>query len=233
MKAKMLKKIVDGMRNNLLWIKYSKKPYRQFYQRLMQREATKDPKVAVGGMWDEVGKLQFNFLINLGLKPQHKLLDFGCGSLRGGLFFIDYLNIGNYTGVDISKELLASGKCFLAETGLTHKNPILINNQDFSLRELQENIFDFVISFSVFTHMPVQDLKECLKNIIQLLNPTSLFYATIFESKRYRQSMDKTAFYYPFDLIERIGRQCGLNIKRVMGFIHPRAQSMLEITRKL
>lgn len=32
----------------------------------------------VGGMWEEIGRLQFDFLIQNGLKPDHKLLDVGC-----------------------------------------------------------------------------------------------------------------------------------------------------------
>ena len=34
----------------------------------------------VGGMWDEIGRLQFEFLRARGLKPNHRLLDIGCGS---------------------------------------------------------------------------------------------------------------------------------------------------------
>lgn len=41
-------------------------------------------RIAVGGMWDEIGKLQFEFMVKQGLKPHHKFLDIGCGSLRGG-----------------------------------------------------------------------------------------------------------------------------------------------------
>jgi hypothetical protein len=38
----------------------------------------------VGGMWEEIGKLQFDFLVQQGLKPSHCFLDIGCGSFRGG-----------------------------------------------------------------------------------------------------------------------------------------------------
>lgn len=38
----------------------------------------------VGGMWDEIGKLQFNFLLSRGLRPEHVFLDIACGPLGGG-----------------------------------------------------------------------------------------------------------------------------------------------------
>jgi len=63
----------------------------------------------IGGMWEEVGELQFNFLLKTGLKPHHQLLDLGCGSLRGGIHFIKYLQKNNYWGTDIRKDLLLAG----------------------------------------------------------------------------------------------------------------------------
>ena len=45
----------------------------------------------IGGKWEEIGRLQYDFLREQGLQPQDKLLDIGCGCLRGGIHFIDYL----------------------------------------------------------------------------------------------------------------------------------------------
>ncbi|HEY7982454.1 MAG TPA: hypothetical protein VID19_13355, partial [Candidatus Eremiobacteraceae bacterium] len=33
----------------------------------------------VGGIWEEIGKLQFDFLVAHGLRPEHHLVDVGCG----------------------------------------------------------------------------------------------------------------------------------------------------------
>jgi hypothetical protein len=35
-----------------------------------------------------MGRLQFDFVANQGLKPDHKLLDIGSGSMRGGAHFV-------------------------------------------------------------------------------------------------------------------------------------------------
>lgn len=51
----------------------------------------KDHREFVGGMWDQLGRLQLEFMIGAGLKPHHKLLDIGCGCLRGGIYYIQYL----------------------------------------------------------------------------------------------------------------------------------------------
>ena len=57
----------------------------------------------VGGdalLWDEIGKLQIDFLKSEGLLSRHTLVDIACGSLRAGKLFINYLESGNYLGID-------------------------------------------------------------------------------------------------------------------------------------
>jgi hypothetical protein len=39
----------------------------------------------VGGLWEELGRLQFEFLVGAGLRPEMRLLDIGCGCPRGGV----------------------------------------------------------------------------------------------------------------------------------------------------
>ena len=43
--------------------------------------------------YDFFGASQFSLLFTLGLNPDDKVLDFGCGSLRLGRFLIPYMNI--------------------------------------------------------------------------------------------------------------------------------------------
>jgi cyclopropane fatty-acyl-phospholipid synthase-like methyltransferase len=41
--------------------------------------------------YDFMGATQFRLLCTLGLREQHKVLDFGCGSLRAGRLLLSYL----------------------------------------------------------------------------------------------------------------------------------------------
>ena len=47
-----------------------------------------------------MGATQFALLSALGLPEDDRLLDIGCGSLRGGRLFITYLAEGGYTGIE-------------------------------------------------------------------------------------------------------------------------------------
>ena len=52
--------------------------------------------------WLRAGQVQFDYLISHGLQPGDRMLEIGCGNLRAGHLFIDYLSAGNYYGIDTS-----------------------------------------------------------------------------------------------------------------------------------
>jgi hypothetical protein len=82
------------------------------------------PRGFVGGLWHELGELQFKFLVDHGLRPEHVLLDVACGSLRAGARLIPYLNAGNYLGIDIDGALIEHGKTIeIGETLCKIKTP--------------------------------------------------------------------------------------------------------------
>lgn len=59
------------------------------------------------GLWNvTILWVAFSLLYFLGLREYHYLLDIGCGSLRAGRFFIMYLKIGHYFGIDPEKWLI-------------------------------------------------------------------------------------------------------------------------------
>jgi SAM-dependent methyltransferase len=108
----------------------------------------------IGGRWEQLGNLQLTFMKKAGLQPHHKLLDVGCGSLRAGVKFVQYLNPGNYFGIDISEGLLNVGYHIeLTKSGLTHRLPKenLVCAVDFE-SGAPEGFFDFVIAHSLCIH---------------------------------------------------------------------------------
>ena len=59
--------------------------------------------------WDSISSLQFELLKAKGLKPTHTLFDIGCGSLRVGIRFINYLDQDRYIDIDKHIELVING----------------------------------------------------------------------------------------------------------------------------
>lgn len=193
---------------------------------------------AVGGLWDQLGQLQFEFLRDQGLRPHHYLADIGCGCLRGGLHFIDYLEAGRYHGLDINASLIEAGRIELAQHGLTGKAPRLLVDDGFRSSRFARR-FDFMLSVSLFTHLPINLILRCLSETRKALCPGGVYYATYFEAQGPTwlepiqhpvggvvTHFDRDPFHYAFEEIAWMAGQAGLVAERIGEWDHPRNQMM-------
>ena len=138
----------------------------------------------IGGLWSEIGTLQFEFLRERGLRPNDKLIDVGCGPLRGGIHFVRYLNPGHYFGTDINKSLLDAGyDREIVPLDLAGRLPRcnLIEMHDFAFDSIHQT-FDFALAQSVFTHLVFNNIRQCLMRLPAVMRSGACFYATIFEA---------------------------------------------------
>jgi SAM-dependent methyltransferase len=191
-----------------------------------------DPKIAIGGKWEELGKLQINFLIQQGLTAESSFLDIGCGTLRGGRHFIRYLNPGKYYGMDLSKQAIEYGKQLIIKENLINKKPQLIVNDNLKFQEFSGQCFDFMLAQSVFTHLKPEHIQECLLHIRHLMQPDSRFFFTFHYSAAPIQT-GSVDFRYPFSWFQELADQYGFNIyNRSLEYAHPRQQWLAEITCK-
>jgi cyclopropane fatty-acyl-phospholipid synthase-like methyltransferase len=110
--------------------------------------------------------------------PEHTLLDLGCGTLRGGIPIIRYLNNGNYTAVDVRQEVIHEARLELEESGLASKDPVLICIDNVSEMVL-ESSFDFIWAFSVLIHMEDNVLRGGLQFVRRHLKNQGRFFANV------------------------------------------------------
>lgn len=136
----------------------------------------------IGGLWDQMGEHQLAFLIEQGLHPGHRLLDVGCGSLRLGTRVIPYLDAGRYFGSDLSEALIKAGHAEELDEASRAKAPLshFGVNDDFDFRFLREPM-DFAIAQSVFTHLPLNNLRRCLHKLAPHMASGGRFFVTYFE----------------------------------------------------
>jgi predicted O-methyltransferase YrrM len=140
---------------------------------------------AVGGSWEQMGNAQLSLLKSRGLEPHHKLLEVGCGCLRFGTKAISYLDKGCYVGLEPDKDLLEAGRTIELPKveACKGKEPRFLNNADFDMSELnQDERFDFAMSQSVFTHIPITAIELCVERVIARLRPGGKFCATYNDS---------------------------------------------------
>jgi cyclopropane fatty-acyl-phospholipid synthase-like methyltransferase len=139
-----------------------------------------DRHALVGDAWlaGMKRRFQFKFLSSRGLRPEHRLLDIGCGTLRGGIPLIDYLDCGNYVGVESRPKVLEEGRRELVESGFEHKRPLLINAAHPAEIE-PEAPFDFAWAFSVLFHMPDEVVDAYLSFVSGALAERGELYANV------------------------------------------------------
>jgi SAM-dependent methyltransferase len=195
--------------------------------------------------WDELGRLQLDYLVEHGLEPEHYLLDVGCGPLRAGVHFIGYLEPGHYAGIDKrSDNLERARKIELPRYGLEDKNPQLLVNGAFEFGRFGLT-FDYAIAQSVFTHLPVNMIQRCLVEMAKVLAPDGRFYATIYEnpqgktylgeirqSQRVTSHYDSDSYHYDLDTLRAACHGTGLVLSYEGDWDHPDNQKMIVFTRE-
>jgi hypothetical protein len=197
----------------------------------------------VGGLWEEIGRLQLNFLIANGLAQSSKLIDIGCGCLRGGTQFVSYLDDNLYFGIDSNSSLLDAGYDIeLKALGLDKKlqRCNLMCDNEFNFDPFSTK-FDFAIAQSLFTHLPLNQIKLCLTRLATKMNRGGKFFATFFlvaEDHPFGQpfthiggvtSFDaKDPYHYRFGEIAHLcqGLPWKVDLRGEWG--HPRDQRMVE-----
>ncbi|MEO7677468.1 MAG: class I SAM-dependent methyltransferase [Verrucomicrobiota bacterium] len=126
-------------------------------------------------LWKMKRDFQINFLKQAGLLPGHRLMDIGCGTLRGGTPLIEYLDAGNYCGLEARENVLAEAKLELRDSGLERKRPTLVHSPRLAEINLGKS-FDYIWAFSVLIHMNDQILDQCLQLAGKHLSAEGRFY---------------------------------------------------------
>ncbi len=126
-----------------------KKDYNALYEKLLQEYPQNKSKImaeAVGGQFDEMGLRERELLIERGVKPDHYLVDVGCGPGRLAKQLAGYLR-GRYLGIDVVEAFVdyARELCGRPEWRFEIASGLTIPESDGEV--------DIVCFFSVFTHL--------------------------------------------------------------------------------
>ena len=135
--------------------------------------------------YDFLGASQFRLLSTLGLRAGHKVLDFGCGSLRAGRLLIPYLDRGGYFGVEPNEWLVTEGiEQEIGQDLVRLKQPQFSNNENFEVAEFGQ-CFDFILAQSIFSHTGRNLVELALANFSPALAPGGLIAATFINGVDY------------------------------------------------
>jgi len=176
-------------------------------------------KYLVGSNSASLRNAEREYMKNVGLQPQHKFLDLGCGCLRGTIDLVNYLDDGNFYGLDVSETLINFAGEYIKQEGFENKKQNLKVNSDFDFEKYFPKIkYDFVLAASVLTHIYSEDTEKCLKNIAKVLNDGGSFYATIFvlpEEKNNIHEGNIHISYYKLSWLKKTAESVGLKFEDI------------------
>jgi SAM-dependent methyltransferase len=230
--VKRLRRLIDKA---IVTSLYRRRSYLDAYSAHTDRRVRQDPQSAVGDgeLWHVVGQLQFDYLVGKGLTPAHRLLDIGCGTLRGGQHFIRHLEPAGYTGIDISSEAIAYSNKFVETEKLTEKQPRLLVSQhrDLKFTEFANEHFDFILAQSVFTHLMAEHIEECFAHIGAIMQPSSSFFFTFKEADAVARP-SKKAFRYPFKFFQELADRHRFTVELMNDYNHPLQARMARLAKR-
>jgi SAM-dependent methyltransferase len=140
---------------------------------------------------------QFSLLFANGLREQHRVLDFGCGSLRLGRLLIPYLREKCYYGIDPNRWLIEDA--IARETGsdlVTIKQPQFSYNVDFDCNAFNVK-FDYIIAQSVVTHCGPDLFYKFIMSARNALDDDGIVLISVIKSEELRTSLPEDGWHYP------------------------------------
>ncbi len=110
------------------------------------------------------------------IRPNDRVLDFGCGSLTLSIMAAQMHPQTQFFGVDIDEKIISIAKEKLAKTSLS----IDVQQYDGNKLPYQNNSFDRVMSSLVFHHLTLRQKYFALEEIHRVLKPSGEFHIADF-----------------------------------------------------
>lgn len=153
---------------------------------------------------DAAGRVMMDLLEREGLEPHHRVVDYGCGSLRIGRKLIDFLDPGRYIGLDVTDRFFQAGLRTLDPAAVAAKSPELAVIDAAELARRASDPPDFVLSVAVLIHVPRSDLAEYLDRALSLVGERTRGFITFFEGTRHAQLSEMTWSWPGDELVEEV-----------------------------
>jgi SAM-dependent methyltransferase len=104
--------------------------------------------------WWKAGAERFAKMVAaFAIAPRHRVVDYGCGSLRLGGHFMRYLERGNYFGLDVAGDLIAMGRELIGEQIVADRAPHLASIDENALASAESFGAAFVVCEAVDYHV--------------------------------------------------------------------------------
>lgn len=165
------------------------------------------------GFWDQLQAYQLRAVTQLGLRPEHALLDIGCGPLQGGIAFIRYLDRERYVGVDHNPRAIEFGREELSRHRLWAKAPRLFLCRDFGDEQLGNTKVDFIWLSQILYYFDEPTFHKLLGLAQRRLRPGGIMAGDILGPESDRSFLrDPKPPVHTAESLDEIARTYGLKV---------------------
>lgn len=128
-------------------------------------------------VFEHTAKDLFCLALMEGMARDSSVLEIGCGCLRTGYWFVQYLDEERYFGIEPNAKMLDAGRDLLLGALEAQKSPQFSHNEDFNFGVFGRT-FDFVIAFSIWSHASKRQIETMLDQFKRTANPGAKFLAS-------------------------------------------------------
>lgn len=150
--------------------------------------------------WEAVSEWQLAQLVDLGMNPDHYLVDIGCGPGRLAVQAVPYLLPGRYYGVDPFPPYVRMARKVLQTSDVRNEYSIT-EGRAADCGNLPAR-FEYAMAASVFTHMSAVEIIECLMSLKTVMRGGGVMLFTYIERASRRGILyggTAPMFYEKFD----------------------------------
>ena len=156
----------------------------------------------------------FDSLVALGVRPGDLFVDYGCGTLRLGALFIEYLEPDRYFGFDIDERILTAGRARLFPTLIEAKRPALEVISAESVARVAAKRPRWVCSKGVLQHVPPNEMNEYFGSLAPLLHAGADGFLNARLGSKLKRIAPKT-WVYEFEWLQQAAALHGLRLERL------------------
>ncbi len=119
------------------------------------------------------GRKDFDWFRRRHLRRDMTCIDYGCGSLRVGQHFIEYLDRGRYLGLDVIDSFYRDGLAMIDGKVIARSQPRFLVISAKALQRAAAAKADLIFATSVLQHVPPRELGLFFANVIGLMHEAS------------------------------------------------------------